>query len=117
MMPRTPVNLFNHTVTIQSVTQSPGGTHGEWTQTWANQLSNIPARIQPKSRPFTLQHGADRERQRFVIFVEPGQAIHPGQRVSFTDTDSITRTCDILAVKEAQLADVVLRLDCTEILD
>ena len=116
-MQRTPINLFDKTITVQTLSQAGGSSHGEWTRTWSDALINIPARIQPKSSSFAMQHGAARERQTFVIYVETGQAIHAGQRVKFTDTDSKSRTCDILAVKEPQMADVVLRLECTEVLD
>ena len=116
-MRRAPIHLFDNNVTIQALAQTSGGTEGQWTQSWTNSLTSIPARIQPRSSRCALEHGAQRERQLFVIFVEPGQAIYAGQRASFTDTDQTTRTCDILAVKEAQMAGTVLRLDCREILD
>jgi hypothetical protein len=112
-----PTHLLKDTVTIQALTQAATGVGGGHTQAWANSLVSIKARIQGFPGSFSVSQGASRNKKGYVIFIKPGQAVYAGMRATFTDFESVARTVDINSVKNNQQANVITRLDCTEVLD
>ena len=62
----------------------------------------------------SVRYGRENNRRMFRVFVKPGQAITEDHRLTYTDTDSSTRTLDVVEVVEAQVAGVVLKLICEE---
>lgn len=115
---RTPRHLFDSVVTVQALAQAATGVGGGHTKTWVDRLPSIAAKIQPQDTPFAVQAGAEREKQSFVIFVEPGQSIVAGERITFTDAEGTARTVEINSTnRDNQLARVVQKLLCTEALD
>jgi len=114
---RPPRHLFNSVVTVQAITQTATGVGGGFTQTWPNTLVSIQARIQPQVAAFSVQQGTERERKKYTVFIAPGQAVVAGYRMTFTDFEGTARTVLIDSTKDNQLGGVVLRCDCTEVLD
>lgn len=108
--PATPWHLFNTTVTTQRATVTYDAS-GSPISTYATNLSNIRARVQPQGGSDGLLLGTQRDQQTFTVFVAGGQDIVASDRVVWgTHTMRITGP-----PKNPQGIDCILRLDCQDI--
>ena len=104
----TPTHLLCTTITTMRPTFSVG-TAGGTSATYANNLVDIAARVQPRSGFEGVQNGREVGRHMVVIYVagthdilEKDRVIHGG------------KTYDVTAVTDFQGAQVLKRLDCEE---
>ena len=111
--PRPPLHLFDKTMTVLRATASVDNA-GSPKEAWSNHLTSVPCRVQPAGAEEAARYGAERSRRMWRVPTSPAQDIDENDRLQITDSattgSAITRTMNIVEIKNNQLGRTVMVL-------
>jgi hypothetical protein len=111
----TPTNLLDRTVTTRRGTTVATGGRSPVT-TYADNLTNVKAAVQPLSRSKQAVYGAERANRMMTIYVAPGQDIlQATDMIRYTDRASLVHDLRIVSKRDMSEKGVLESFDVEEV--